>query len=321
MAAPKLSVITFDDVVYYIGDELMNFAKVFFQGCINSRQVVAKRKLPVGSYIYAREDKNKDWDIVAGTSRKFDKLLIMREWARKNIPEFNGGAYDIKLAPSIIELRKAEKFKDVDGDIIEIEVRGEREYNKCYFNVKDVSDGFNLPSLYRNIIDKDSSYHEGIHYKYFNCILANKKVKKCLFLTFFGFMRTLYTSRSRKNQQLIATVYHWANQFSCTEHSDFTIDVPAHIRLSKAGITYAVSSPLLGAIKLGYWTGSIPGFMKRYITPYGKDLQVFYVFSSDAKQLETKIFEKFADQWIINELFEKSHWDEYVEFLKQHMNE
>ena len=40
-----------------------------------------------------------------------------------------------------------QKFKDENGNIIEIETRGERSVDKIYFRVKDVMEGFCLDRL------------------------------------------------------------------------------------------------------------------------------------------------------------------------------
>ena len=66
-----------------------------------------------------------------------------------------------------MKLKDREKFTDCDGNIIEIETRGERNYKLIYFKVKDVSAGFEMPSLQDNLIDKDKGYQENTDYKYF----------------------------------------------------------------------------------------------------------------------------------------------------------
>ncbi len=57
---------------------------------------------------------------------------------------------------------------DNDGNIIEIQVVGERDVNKCFFKVKDIMNGFGLNNLHKTIIDKrKDGYIENTHYKYF----------------------------------------------------------------------------------------------------------------------------------------------------------
>ena len=78
-------------------------------------------------------------------------------------------------------------FKDDNNNILDIEVRGTREHNKCYFKVKDVMKGFDMPSLINTLTDKRrlDGYLEEEHYKYFT-IQQNKKTKKELYLTYMG---------------------------------------------------------------------------------------------------------------------------------------
>ena len=58
------------------------------------------------------------------------------------------------VAPDILDIEDNEKFKDVNGQSIEITIRGERKYDKCYFRVKDVSKGFKMPRLQETILDE-----------------------------------------------------------------------------------------------------------------------------------------------------------------------
>ena len=66
------------------------------------------------------------------------KLYLKEEWVIKNVPkmmdEVRQELYKYEEAPNILELEIEEKFKDKNGNIIEIEVRGERKYNNCYFH-------------------------------------------------------------------------------------------------------------------------------------------------------------------------------------------
>ena len=61
---------------------------------------------------------------------------------------------NIEAAPPILYLNNEEKFTDLDGNIVDIETRGERNKNKIYFNVPDVSKAFNMHKLHDTLIDK-----------------------------------------------------------------------------------------------------------------------------------------------------------------------
>ena len=110
--------------------------------------------------------------------------------------------YDITPVGPLLELSDNEKFIDSNGLAIEIEVRGERLHNKCFFKVKDVSIGFHMPNIYDIITNKRNinSYLEHEHYKYFiiEKTIENRKIvnKKELYLTYEGMIRLLYVSHS-----------------------------------------------------------------------------------------------------------------------------
>ena len=93
-----------------------------------------------------------------------------------------------------------EKFKDKNGNIINIEVRGERIYNKCYFKVKDISIGFEMPNLQSVINGNNETYIKNTDYKTFNVITKinnlNTKSKINLFMTYEGIIKLLYISRN-----------------------------------------------------------------------------------------------------------------------------
>lgn len=75
---------------------------------------------------------------------------------------------NIEEAPNLIVLDKSEKFRDNDGNVYDIEVRGKRNVDKCFFRLEDVSDCFGIKSLKYNVTDKrKNGYKENIHYKIF----------------------------------------------------------------------------------------------------------------------------------------------------------
>jgi len=167
---------------------------------------------------------------------KFDKVLLSTKWANKYIPYFvindnddenedeneneddeNGD--DITTAPGIITLKKREMLKDNNGNIIEIEVRGTRDYDNCYFYVRDVAKGFGMKKLYDAVLHKNGNYTNMVDYKYFylnkNTLNSdkNKKVKK-IFLTYTGLLRVLFVSRNKTVGKFIG----WATKTLFTAH-------------------------------------------------------------------------------------------------------
>ena len=203
----KPEIIIFAKYEYYLADDLFDCAKIFCKGSRNGRQLIDKHQIPEKDYVYARKDDDGNWIATDGDSKKFDKVLISKTYAEKYIPEFSTTAkYDVDMAPPILVLKKKEKFKDQNGNVIEIEVRGDRIDSEYFFKVEDVSIKFGLKSLYTTIIDKNTGYEENIHYKYFICETINNTknqvIKKNLFLTYGGLLRVMFVSRSPSAEAL-----------------------------------------------------------------------------------------------------------------------
>jgi len=208
---------------YYVGNELMETNETLFRGCQNSRQIIKKANLTKKEYTYAKQKDGK-WKETDGLSLKFDKILISKKWVEKNVDipeeEEQEEEQEEEELPEIIELKKNEKFQDDEGNIIEIEVRGEREVDKCYFRVSDVADGFDIARLKDIILNKASGYCINIHYVFFNVPTINygksknSKNKEILFLTYTGLLRVLFASHKKTVNKFVG----WATQTLFTAH-------------------------------------------------------------------------------------------------------
>jgi len=225
-----MEIIIINNVNYILGDYILANAPIYSHSCRSSRDIIRNKKIDSSQFIYARKI-NETWIQNDGKSAKFDRVLINFEFI-KTIPELNNKSESkddvinddngIEKAPDIIHLNNDEKFKDSEGNILEIESRGIREYNKIYFKVKDVSTSFSMENIIIIITDKRKidGYCENIHYKYFNCKKLGSginstcnKYKKELFLTYEGMLRVLFVSRNNKTTHFIK----WATEtlFTC----------------------------------------------------------------------------------------------------------
>ena len=116
-----------------------------------------KKGIENNKFIYARKVGDK-LVISDGKSAKMDKVFFTQQFI-DSIPELNKECdkeikddTGITKAPNIIFLKDDEKFKDDNGNVIEIETRGERDVDTAYFKVKDVMVSFDMENLYKNII-------------------------------------------------------------------------------------------------------------------------------------------------------------------------
>jgi hypothetical protein len=159
------------ETLYYNADELKVYNPTYFRGTSKGiRRIVELKKIPPESYIIAFfVKKSKVWNkLDEPITINGAKVLIVKEWVDVNI--FNMSSLPTtnttcEVAPDILLLNDNEKFKDANGNIIEIETRGEKNVDKILFNMNDISRGFNTPNTRRAVIDKDSDYEIGIHYK------------------------------------------------------------------------------------------------------------------------------------------------------------
>lgn len=148
---------------------------------------------------------------------------------------------EVENAPPILYLDDAEKFHDADGNVIEIETRGERNRKKIYFRVKDVSVGFEMPSLSKNLLrhiylDVQNGYERGVHYKPFKRVPSgdtNKQSNTSLYLTYRGLVRVLFVSRNKN----VDKFQDWA------EEKLFTIQMGTREQKVKLGAEILNTSP------------------------------------------------------------------------------
>ena len=149
---------------------------------------------------------------------------------------------EIENAPPILYLDDSEKFHDADGNVIEIETRGERHRKKIYFKVKDVSVGFGMLRLNDTLTNKERGYKRGIHYTTFkresrvhivNSKFANKLSKTTLYLTYKGLLRVLFVSRNKN----VDKFQDWA------EEKLFTIQMGTRDQKVKLGAEVLNTSP------------------------------------------------------------------------------
>ena len=213
--------INYNNKDYIEGSYILNNAPNYSKGCRGTRDLIKKKDIDTIKYIFARLKEDK-WLVTDGKSVKYDKVFFKKTFIY-SIPELKNDNNkktitddnSIQKAPEIINLNDSEKFKDENGNIIDIETRGERSVDKIYFRVKDVMNGFQMDRLDDVITDKrvKDGHTKGIHYELFICKKSDEPVKNKiskpeLFLTYEGLLRVLFVSRSPKVKPFIK----WATE-------------------------------------------------------------------------------------------------------------
>jgi hypothetical protein len=135
----------FNGVNVYNADDIKTYDPAFFYGCAKTvRMIVDRKSIPESMYFYCVKNKEEMWKLSTSAYSK-SKLLLMKDWVESNVPkmvidsshenvETPKPTYEVEPAPPLLELKDYEKMKDNDGNVFDIEVRGERHYKKCYLN-------------------------------------------------------------------------------------------------------------------------------------------------------------------------------------------
>lgn len=201
MASSPPNSVTIDDKEYYKADDIRTFQPAYFVGCNDSLlKIIKRRNIPVEAYIrrtYVK--KTNTWNACSERATKAT-LLLEKNWVHANVPGFdNDVKLDIERAPPVLELNDNEKLRDIDGNIMDVEVRGIRDRKGCYFKASDIAKAFEMPNLNNTMTNNNNNYEENVHYKTFisskqpnNLSAGNRQ----LFLTYSGLIRIIYASRS-----------------------------------------------------------------------------------------------------------------------------
>ncbi len=91
--------------------------------------------------------------------------------------------------------------------------------------------------------------------------------------------------------------------------------VPMTMEVS--GMLYVVTSPLLAAVKIGRWSGTLEALASRYRTTFGTQLELHTTPTSDCHAAEATLLEALSAHNISGELFEKSDIDHYITEMRR----
>ena len=214
-----MEIITIDGYEYYDANSLRNLYPEYFHGVGDRiRNTVTLKHISQDYYTLATY--NKKLNKWSHSNANKATLLLLVDWCKEHIIE----AEDIKVAPTILKLNNNELFRDDNGNVIKITVRGTRKHDECYFSVTDIAKGFDTPRIRQSITDKRYDGYK-IHQDYEFFIVKkcdsiacsenkSKKYIKVLYLTYHGLVRFLYVSRNKNAIKFTK----WATEILFTHH-------------------------------------------------------------------------------------------------------
>ena len=229
--------ISFQGNITYLLNDLITYDRAFFVGCIkNVRITIRKKNIPEDQYWFATySKKTSTWSPAIPENYKA-KVLISEEWVNNNVPKFTGdqGAYKYKPLPPLLELSESEKFRDDQGNIHEVEVRGEKTKDGIRFKCKDIARVFEMESLDHNIrnIVGPTEYEVFCSDKPIDQMGLSEQNKggnpTSTYLTYNGLLKVIFASRSG----IAYRFQDWATRIIYAAHLGTTeerVDVVADI--------------------------------------------------------------------------------------------
>ena len=229
-----MNIIKINNNEYYNTEDLLKIKPDYFKLCCGKlRSIITWKKISDEYYIYAYEKDNK-W-ILSNVKYVRSKLLLLKKFCEDNIMQYkllssqNVKKEPIKNSniiyedlPPLLELNDNEQIYDDNNKLLEIEIRGERKYNKIYFKGIDVEREFLIPQLIKQIMNKDTNYEYNIHYKFY-CgkeLTTVENKHNSLYLTYFGLIRLIFNSKGNKIAEKIqewALIKLFTHQFGTIE--------------------------------------------------------------------------------------------------------
>ncbi len=217
----SLPVVNLNGGDYIIADDLRTTSPELFTGCRSSRNLLKRKRpngedfVPAGKYLFASLRKGCWVESTAEGSTRA-KLFLERTWVTalstaQPDEQVTVAASSLdtvyELAPPILHLTDAEKFKDNAGNVKEIETRGERQENRIFFLIKDVSFKLFADSDYvrKLITGSQTSFERGFDKDYVTMRSAannpvsgraGPNIRPTMFLTYKGLVRVLNVSQS-----------------------------------------------------------------------------------------------------------------------------
>ena len=202
-------------------------------------------------------------DIESSTDESTQEPTVVPSASPTVVPSAAPTVEHESIVLPIIELEEHERFTDVDDQVVDIEVRGERSKDKIYFKAKDVARYFEINHLTEVLLDDRNSHKYGTDYIILGIpnpvnnrvgdpeethAIASTKSRinhDTIFLTLAGYIRVAAVSRSG-NANMVK-VFDWiknivfVHQFgSYSERNDLAHDLLKSILNDRLSGLYAM---------------------------------------------------------------------------------
>lgn len=267
----KMEPIYFNKNKVYLLNDLITFDRPYFVGCIRKpRDVIQKKGIPEDSYCFATYSKKYNKWSLSNSNVDKARILIKEEWVHNNLPKFTGNDYKYKPLPNILKLEDHEKFRDVEGNVHEVEVRGEKTKDGIRFKCKDIARIFEMDSLKTHV----NRMLEKSEYEIFFCSSEKGGNPFSIYLLPGGLYKIIFSSRSGVAHKF----QNWAVNILTTAHigtPDERINVAADIIGTNADLVRKVLKTCIAEIPCIYLfeVGKLTEMAKLYPQLKQKDMR------------------------------------------------
>jgi len=164
------------------------------------KDIIKKYNIPSDKYVFAYySKKTKQYMIPNGEYNKAI-IFILKDYVDNKLPANTNS--------SKIILNDNEKF-NIDGNIHEVDIRGERVFNKIFFRVRDIGKMIGVKDI-RSVFHKSSKYKKDIDYKSIK-IKRKGDIVSRYFFTYVGLISYIFSTRSKDagiiQEQLMKILY------------------------------------------------------------------------------------------------------------------
>jgi len=226
--------VSINGIEYYDANFIKEQQPTYFYGCSSTiRKIIEKKQISNENYLLATYNKKQGY-MICDSDVKRAKLYLKKEWVDSNIPGFGNHSIKLKIepVPPLLLLEEDEKFKDEKGNVVEIEVRGERDWQKIWFKASDVGKMLEYKEGEIIIIlkNKTGSFQQDQDYKTFiqEVLILNESLpnkgdnQKTIYLSYDGLVRLLMIRRHpiANHFQKWAMNTLFIHQFGTTEQKE-----------------------------------------------------------------------------------------------------
>ena len=182
----------------FLTNDLKTFFPTVFIGIRTSKNMVTEFSIPKDDYFVVKKLSDGSYEESTLTYTR-SKVLIKMSWFEAFMADPHQKIKDApRVAPPLLELTDNDRFVDDDGNVFEVEIRGERHEDDVRFRGRDVERVFEMENLVDDAQKTDSGYVKGEHYE---IMLVGIKYTKGgnnrrLYFTYKGILKIVSRSRS-----------------------------------------------------------------------------------------------------------------------------